>query len=143
MNKKIRFFARDVGFETEPVLCVGFCRDQGDRKTNDGIVLMRGLDEEAGDDVFLEIPPQRHTSCGGIKRAVLSRNRFLLEFHRETMRDLAGIVSMDIGFDLEEDDYEAVREVLAAIFEGDDSFEESDGPSDADGGAPGMPGARM
>lgn len=144
MNKKLRFFARDIGFGDEDTLCVGFCRDQENPKTDDGIVLMRGEGEgdEAG-EIFVEIPPERHTTCGGIKKAVFSRNRFQLEFEREAMRDLGGIVAMDIGFDLEEEDFEAVREVVCAIFEDHAGFEYDDGPVDRDGGAPGMPGGRM
>jgi len=143
MNKKLRFFAQDIGFDSETALCVGFARDQSDERSDEAIVLIRGMGDDDEEDIYVEIPPQRFTTCGGIKRARLFRNRFEIEFGRDAMRDLNGVVSMDIGFDLDEDDYEAIREVLGAIFDGHAAYEESDAPDDRQGGAPGMPGARM
>ena len=138
MNKKMRFFAQDIGFETDNLLCVGFCKEQSNPKSNEGILLMRGLGNEDDDEVYLEIPPERFTSCGGIKKAQLSRKRFLLEFDRDTMNDLDGIVSMDISFDLDDDDFEAIREVLGEIFDGHACFSEQDEPPARSGA--GMPG---
>lgn len=143
MNKKMRFFAADIGFETDELLCVGFCKEQSNPKSNEGIMLMRGLGVEDGDDVYIEIPPERFTSCGGIKKAILSRARFQIEFDRDTMNDLDGIVSMDISFDLEDEDFEAIREVLGEIFEGHECYSEQDEPPARGGAALPGPGPRQ
>ncbi len=144
MNKKMRYFARDIGFEADDLLCVGFCKDQDNPKSNEGLLLMRENGGDEDDEIYVEIPPERFTTCGGIKTAVLSRSRFVIEFNRDAMNDLDGIVSMDISFDLHDEDFSAVREILGGIFEGHDGYSEVEGkPSHGpDGPAPAGPSRR-
>src|SRR3954470_706395 len=94
--------------ENEDAISVGFSRDPKDERTLDALILQRGKD--AQDDipgiqgVYIEIPIQRHVLYGGITKALLRRQNFMLWLDEHAAHKMGHLHQIVARFDLPNDE---------------------------------------
>jgi hypothetical protein len=117
--------------DTEDAITVGFSRDPADEHTLDGLIVQRG--KEPGEDVagienvYVEIPIQRHVVYGGITAASLTRDSFTLRFDEHAAHEMGHLHQIVVRFDLPDGEFNRIRDALRIVFAGCPCYAEVDG----------------
>ena len=113
---------RSVVDENDFAVTVGFCRDPANENTLDALLLQRGRDKKdqppSVQDIYLEIPIQRHVAYGGILEAKLVRDSFTIRFNECTSAKMDGLQEIVVRFELSDDAFTKIRDGLRFVFTG-------------------------
>jgi hypothetical protein len=123
IGKARRFVAEDTGVDVnEDAVTVGFARDVLDEHSDDAIMVQRGKDP--GDDspgvagIYVEIPPQRYVTVGGITSATLRRSSFEIRFTQKAAQAMGGNRAFLAEFNADAKSFRAIRDGLRFVFQG-------------------------
>jgi Immunity protein 10 len=121
MITQTEFEAAQVNSQEEDgILLVGFADDAGHY-----ILLQRSLlpsteDRKLGQDhVHIEMNDQHHSTYGGIKDYILSRDKLAIQFLPAAAQKIGSQLTLDIRFKITEDAFQNLKRKLSQVLAGE------------------------
>jgi len=117
---KLEFTAHEIGAETDKGVVTAWLRAKGwNEQSLHGLMLMRMTgehDDEADDDVYLEIPIQRFVATGGITKATLSPTNLRIQLNEQSQRAFGGYGELHIQIMSPPSELAELRDGLRVVF---------------------------